>query len=198
MSATCEFAVNATRLGLLRVAPLGLEFPGRQGGPQSPAIIDVRGAAANLPLRTLVVSRLATAVLDYPFDAVIAGVSRGGLVLGAMLALLTGRPFVAVLPEGPRASGLKRAVEGDVSGQKVVLFDNVLTTGGSLRDAANQILAAGGQVVGAMVVARYGSLPQLRFPVSSLTSLAELVIAAHELGNLTDAQRNEILKKIAP
>jgi orotate phosphoribosyltransferase len=175
---TARLARRAVALGLLRLAPEGQPFPGRRGGLPMPALIDVRAIAANLPLRALVIGALLDALSEYPSDAVIGGLSRGGLVLGGQLAVVAGRPFVAVLPEGARASGLQRAVEGDVNNRDVVLFDNVVTTGASLRAAAAHVVDAGGIVAGALVVGTYGRLPRLPFKVHTLLTLNDLLRAA--------------------
>ena len=168
--------------GLLVACCSERSFPGRNGGTASDYIIDVRGAASNLPLRGILLGALGDGLSNFSQSAVVGGVSRGGLVFGSMLALVVSRGFVAVLPDGPRASGLCRAVEGVVLGRKVVLFDNIVGSGRSLLDAAGHVAAAGGAVVGAMVVGCYGVVPALPFPVISLLNLADLVDAAREAG----------------
>jgi orotate phosphoribosyltransferase len=190
-----RFARRAVQFGLLLIAPDGEIFPGRQGGPAGEVLIDARGVSASLALRTLVLGALANALLEFGENTVVGGVSRGGLVLGAQLALLAGRPFASILPEGPRESGARRAVEGDVSRRDVVLFDNITTSGDSLRRASVHATSAGGRVVGALVVGTYGTVPSMAFPVRTITNLDELVEAAHELGLLSSARRNRILGK---
>src|SRR4051812_40405454 len=123
-------------LGLLAISPEDRPFRGRKGGPPSEVLIDVRGAASNVPLRSVLFGALMNELATFCLDASIGGVSRGGFVFGSPLAWVSGRPFVGVLPDGPRDSGLQRAVEGVVINRKVVLIDNVLTGGGSLRAAA--------------------------------------------------------------
>lgn len=180
--------------GLLVFSPEDRPFPGRKGGPPSEVLMDVRGASSNVPLRGVLLGALANELSRFPLDAVIGGVSRGGYVFGSMLAVVAGRPFAGVLPDGHRASGLQRAVEGMVVNRRVVLVDNVVTCGGSLLEAAGHVAAVGGTVVGGLVIGFYEAPPSLPFPVIGLFTLADLVNAAHEVGLLNTARRNRILK----
>jgi len=190
MSARTQLARRAVDLGILRVAPAGQEFPGRRGGPPAKALMDVRAVASNAPLQTLIIGALLHALGDFPAGAVLGGLSRGGLVLGAQLALVARRSFVAVLPEGPRASGLQRAVEGDVTDRDVVLFDNVLNSGASLRDAAAHVERAGGRVAGALVVGTYQKPRRLPFKVRSLFGFNDLLRAASSSTRQTNHNPN--------
>jgi orotate phosphoribosyltransferase len=99
-----------------------------------------------------------------------------------------------VLPEGPRTSGLQRAVEGNVHGQVVVLFDNVASTGTSIHDAARQVAKAGGTVAGALVISTYDAVLSLSFPLRILLNFRDLINAAHEAGTINTARRNRILR----
>lgn len=179
---------------MLAVSPPWRQFPGRKGGLPSEFIMDVRGAASNLALRGILLGALADGLSCFPLNSVVGGIKSGGLVLGAMLALVVSREFVTVLPEGPRASGLQRAVEGSVLHRDVVLFDNVVSTGKSLVDASSHVAGAGGKAVGALVVGSYDAPPELPFPIISLLTLTDLVEAAHEVGLISTARRNQIVK----
>jgi orotate phosphoribosyltransferase len=187
-------ARKAVDLGLLVFSPAGRPFPARRGGSPSEVIIDVRGAAGNLTLRSLLLGSLLCELSKFPAEAVIGGVSRGGIVFGAQLALVAGRPFVTVLPEGVRSSGLRRSVEGNVQELTVVLFDNVATTGQSLRDAGREVAHAGGTVAGALVISSYDEIPSLSFPFHQLFEFRDLVNAEHEAGKIDTSRRNNLLK----
>jgi orotate phosphoribosyltransferase len=191
-----QLALTAVQLGLLRIAPEGQPFPGRNGGPSHEAIMDVRGAASCLPLRSFLLGGLLNEICNFPAGVIVGGVSRGGLVLGSQLALIAGRSFVTILPEGPRAAGLQRSIEGQVEAQSVILFDNVASSGSSLGDAARQVINAGGNVAGALVVGTYGTIPPLPFPLHVLLSFRGLIEAAHEAGIINNARRNKILSTI--
>lgn len=190
-----RLAKECVERGLLVFSPEGRPFPGRKGGGPSEVLMDLRGAASVLPLRGILLEALAADVAGYPAEVSIGGVKSGGYVFGAMLALMSGRPFVGVLPDGPRSSGLQRAVEGEVCSRPVLLVDNVVTCGKSLFDAAGHVADAGGTVAGALVIGFYDTPPRLPFPVTGLFTLADLVSAAREVGLIDTARHDRILRK---
>ena len=88
-----------------------------------------------------------------------AGVQRlAGPVLGAVplvtaLSLETGLPMVIVRTEGAKAYGTARQIEGTLqAGERVLLIEDVVTTGGAALSAVDELRAAGAEVVGALVV----------------------------------------------
>lgn len=77
----------------------------------------------------------------------LAGPALGGVPLATAVALLTGIPFVIVRAE-TKTHGTARSIEGSLSaGDRVVVLEDVVTTGGQAVRAARQIEAAGGQVI---------------------------------------------------
>jgi orotate phosphoribosyltransferase len=186
----------AVQNDLLVISAAKARFPGRKGSEGVDVIVDVRSSAANLPLRTFLLGSLQQELLRFKPDSLIAGISRGGVMLGAQLALIAGRGYATVLPEGPRPSGLQRAVEGKVRDKTVILFDNVVSTGGSVKDAVAQIERAGGAVEAAIVIANYGPVPRFDFPFVSLFSVRELVNAAYESGLISTTRHKTILERL--
>ena len=186
---TRSSALKAVRLGLLRFAPVSKPFPGRHGAKPVEFLVDSRAAAANLPLREVIVAELLQ-TLDY-FEAieVVVGVSRSGVIWGCLAAWSKNLPFAVVLPEGPRKSGLQRAVEGEIWGKTIVLIDNFVRTGNSLDAAAHYAGLAGGRVVGATVLVGK-SRTTSPVPVTPVWTLAEVMSASLELG-LIDAETHE-------
>jgi orotate phosphoribosyltransferase len=88
-----------------------------------------------------------------------AGVQRlAGPVLGAVplvtaLSLETGLPMVIVRTEGAKEYGTARQIEGALeAGERVLLIEDVVTTGGAALSAVDSLRAAGADVVGALVV----------------------------------------------
>jgi len=172
---TNETAIRAVHLGLLRLAPQDSPFPGRKGN-EKPYIIDARGAGTNIKLRLLIVSLLSDLLQTYePFD-VIGGVSKSGVTWGSWLAWDKRAAYATVLPDGPRTSGLQRSVEGDVRGKRVVLVDNWVRTGESLSQAIEQVSIAGGEVVGAVAIARHEA-SSVGFKLSTIWTDSELLEA---------------------
>jgi len=84
------------------------------------------------------------------FD-VATGVETAGIPIATLISLKTGVPMVYVR-SGERGYGTGRLVEGELeAGSRVVIVDDVLTTGGSIMSAAKAISALGGRVAYALV-----------------------------------------------
>jgi orotate phosphoribosyltransferase len=76
----------------------------------------------------------------------LAGPALGGIPLATAVALETGLPFVIVRPE-PKVHGTARTIEGRLeNGDRVVVIEDVVTTGGQAASAARSVEAAGGRV----------------------------------------------------
>ncbi len=84
-----------------------------------------------------------------PEDAeILAGLELGGVPIATAMSLECGLPAVFVRKEA-KAYGTCLAVEGgDVDGRKVVLVEDVITTGGAVADGAGLVEQAGAQVIG--------------------------------------------------
>lgn len=84
------------------------------------------------------------------FD-VVAGVETAGIPIATLISHKTGMPMVFVRSRG-REHGTGRLVEGELrEGSRVVIVDDVLTTGGSILKATEAIGLAGGEVAYALV-----------------------------------------------
>ena len=82
-----------------------------------------------------------------PETARLAGPALGGVPLATAVALETGIPFVIVRPEA-KAYGTARTIEGRIAPRdRVVVLEDVVTTGGQAVRAARTVEAAGGQVI---------------------------------------------------
>ena len=76
------------------------------------------------------------------FDSLVA-VPTGGLVIGSALAIETVKPLIYVRDK-PKDYGTTKSIEGKIfSGMKVVLIDDVITTGNSVINAIKQLKDAG-------------------------------------------------------
>ncbi len=192
MSASARAAVL---LNLLRFAPPGRDFPGRNGAPGIPVLADIRGALSNMPLRNLIVHELgAILAKDFAEAEVVSGVAKAGICWAAMLADRAKMPAAVVNLDGPRASGLQRQVEGDVAGRRVLLIDNLIAFGGSLRQAAGVVAGAGGEVIGALtVIADPGA--HLEFEIRSLWTQRELIDAAFDVGRIDGEVHRRLTQK---
>ena len=92
-------------------------------------------------------------------DAV-AGVATGAIAQGALVADTLGLPYVYVRST-PKDHGLENLIEGNLKpGQKVVVIEDLISTGGSSLKAVQAIRNAGCEVVGMAAIFTYG------FPVA--------------------------------
>lgn len=82
----------------------------------------------------------------------IAGMELGGVPLATALSLKTGLPFV-IVRKGKKGYGIDRSIEGDLtSGEKVVIVEDIATTGAQALLAAKTIEEAGAKVSGIVYV----------------------------------------------
>ena len=130
-------------------------------GWKSPFYCDNRKTLAFPALRTFVKLELARLVAEkYPEADAIAGVATGAIAQGALVADVLGLPFAYVRSK-PKDHGMTNLIEGDLhEGQKVVVVEDLISTGGSSLKAVEALRKNGCQVVGMVASYTYG------FPVA--------------------------------
>ncbi len=85
----------------------------------------------------------------------IAGVATGAIAMGALVADTMGLPYVYVRST-PKDHGLENLIEGNLKpGQKVVVIEDLISTGGSSLKAVEAIRNAGCEVVGMAAIFTY-------------------------------------------
>lgn len=122
----------------------------------------------------------------YEFD-VVAGVAVGGIPLAVAVSLEKQRPFVIVRKE-EKGHGKAGRIIGDVEGRRVLLVEDVTTSGGSALEAVRALRAAGGIVDLAVTVVdrEAGAAARLEKEGVRLDALArasEILTAAEENSN---------------
>jgi orotate phosphoribosyltransferase len=86
----------------------------------------------------------------------IAGVATGAIAQGAMVAEELHLPFVYIRAT-PKDHGLENLIEGDLKpGSKVVVIEDLISTGGSSLKAVDAVRNAGCDVVGMVAIFTYG------------------------------------------
>ena len=92
----------------------------------------------------------------FPEAEVVAGVATGAIAQGALVADELGLPFVYVRSK-PKDHGLENLIEGELEpGRKVVVVEDLISTGGSSLKACEAIRRAGGEVAGMVASYTYG------------------------------------------
>ena len=118
-------------------------------GWNSPIYTDNRKTLSYPDIRSFIKIEISRLILENFGDAeVIAGVATGAIAQGALVADLLGLPYVYVR-SSPKDHGLENLIEGNIKdGQKVVVIEDLVSTGGSSLKAVDAIRNAGGEVDG--------------------------------------------------
>jgi orotate phosphoribosyltransferase len=127
-------------------------------GWRSPIYCDNRVVLSHPAARTAVRDGLAqTLTALYGRPDVVVGVATGAIAQGALVADVLGLPFAYVRPKA-KEHGLGNRIEGRVDpGMRVVVIEDLISTGGSSLAAVDALRSeAGAQVVGMVAVFTYG------------------------------------------
>ena len=123
---------------------------------------------------------------------VVAGVESAGIPHSSALAFASGKPSVFVRKD-IKDHGLGRRVEGgDVSGRRVVLVEDMVTTGGSSLSAVEALRAAGATVASCLAIITYGfagtfeTFEAAGVSLSVLTTFEAVLHEAIERGSLDE------------
>ena len=150
-----DFAARLLQVNAIKLQPNG-PFTWASGW-KSPFYCDNRRTLSFPQLRSFIKLELAHAVLEhFPQADVVAGVATGAIAQGALVADVLQLPFVYVRSK-PKDHGLENLIEGDLkAGQKVVVIEDLISTGGSSLKAVEAIRKAGCEVVGMVAAYTYG------------------------------------------
>ncbi|MDX2003313.1 MAG: orotate phosphoribosyltransferase [Chitinophagales bacterium] len=126
-------------------------------GWKSPIYCDNRVTLSDPSIRTYIKEQLADLVRENFFEVdIIVGVATAGIAQGALVADYLQLPFAYVRPE-PKTHGLGKQIEGAVeAGQKVVLIEDLISTGGSSIKAIQPLVNVGCEVLGVAAIFDYG------------------------------------------
>ena len=126
-------------------------------GMKSPIYCDNRVTLSYPQIRTYIRQAYSECVLDYfGRPDVIAGVATGGIAQGALVAEELGIPFIYVRSEA-KSHGMTNQIEGHFeAGQKVVVIEDLISTGGSSLKAVTALREAGLEVKGLVAIFTYG------------------------------------------
>ncbi|THG47027.1 MULTISPECIES: orotate phosphoribosyltransferase [Muribaculum] len=130
-------------------------------GWNSPIYTDNRKTLSYPELRNFIKIELCRVIMEnFTAPDAVAGVATGAIAQGALVADELGLPYVYVRST-PKDHGLENLIEGTLKpGQKVVVIEDLVSTGGSSLKAVEAIRNAGCEVVGMVAIFTYG------FPVA--------------------------------
>jgi orotate phosphoribosyltransferase len=126
-------------------------------GWKSPIYCDNRKTLSYPEVRSYIRDSFAAKVKElYPEAEMIAGVATGAIAHGALVAEKLGLPFIYVRSEA-KSHGLGNQIEGYYEkGQKVVVIEDLISTGGSSLNAVKALREAGCEVLGMVAIFSYG------------------------------------------
>jgi orotate phosphoribosyltransferase len=148
----------ASRLLQIEAIKLNYKSPFTwSSGWKSPIYCDNRLALSYPEIRTFIKEHLSNAIKKHFSKAeCIAGVATAGIPQGALVADNLSLPFIYVRPK-PKEHGMGNLIEGKITkGQKVVLVEDLISTGGSSLKAAQAVREAGFDVIGMVAIFTYG------------------------------------------
>jgi orotate phosphoribosyltransferase len=191
MSTQKQFAEKLLQIKALQI---NLQQPYKwASGWNSPVYCDNRKVLSYPFVRDYVKSELANMIMDrFPEADVIAGVATAGIAHGVMAADLLKLPFVYVRSK-PKEHGMGNQIEGVLqAGQKVVVVEDLISTGKSSLEVVEALRAAGAEVVGMCGLFTYG------FPVAD-EAFEKAGVPLHTISNYTALMEvAEDLQLVAP
>jgi orotate phosphoribosyltransferase len=130
----------------------------------------------------------------YPKAEAIAGVATGAIAHGVLVAEALKLPFIYVRAK-PKGHGLENLIEGDIQpGTKVVIIEDLVSTGSSSLAAAEAIRNYGAEVLGMLAIFTYNFSQATRnfedagIELTTLSNYNLLLKLAYDSGEITDKQ----------
>ncbi|AND79453.1 orotate phosphoribosyltransferase [Streptococcus pantholopis] len=170
-------------------------------GIKSPIYTDNRITLSYPETRTLIENGFVDVIKQhFPEVDVIAGTATAGIPHGAIIADKMNLPF-AYIRSKPKDHGAGNQIEGRVTkGQKMVIIEDLISTGGSVLEAAAAAKKEGADVLGVVAIFTY-QLPQAEqnfaeagIKLRTLSNYTELIKVAKVQGYI-DARGLQLLKR---
>jgi len=150
-----QIALSLLQVGAVRLQP---ENPFKwASGWNSPIYCDNRLTLSFPEVRTAIKEALTVLIQQkFPLAEGIAGVATAGIPQGALVADALKIPFLYVRPK-PKEHGMANLIEGKITpGQKVVVVEDLISTGGSSLKSVEALKNAGFEVLGMVGIFTYG------------------------------------------
>lgn len=170
-------------------------------GIKSPIYCDNRLTLSDVTVRSRVEAGLAETVRTrFPEAEILMGTSTAGIAHAAITAALLGLPM-GYVRSGSKDHGRGNRIEGRLErGQKVVVIEDLISTGGSCIEVVEALREAGGEVLGVASIFTYGMrkgldrLEAARVVNYSLSNLDALVEVAAAEGYIRPEDKARLLK----
>ena len=163
-------------------------------GWKSPFYCDNRKTLSYPELRSFVKLETARIIMErFPEVDAIAGVATGAIPQGALVADALAKPFVYVRSK-PKDHGLENLIEGELKpGMKVVVVEDLISTGGSSLKAVEAIRLNGCDVIGMVAAYTYGfavaekAFKEAKVTLVTLTNYEAVVAEALATGYIKES-----------
>ncbi len=169
-------------------------------GMLSPIYCDNRVALSHPGVRTFLKNALATKSRTFAEFDVVAGVAMAGVPHGALLADVLEKPFVYVRSSA-KDHGRRNQIEGELKpGQRVLVVEDLISTGGSCLLAVDALRELGAEVVGVLAIFQYGftkadtAFAEKGVDFQTLTNYDALVQEAVRTGYVSESDLNTLKK----
>ena len=169
-------------------------------GIKSPVYCDNRLTLTSVKVRTDVETSLAEVIKEnYPDVEVLMGTSTAGIAHAAITAHLMELPM-GYVRSGAKDHGRQNQIEGKLdSGQKVVVVEDLISTGGSVIEVVNTLREAGAVVLGIVSIFTYGMkkgldrLKEADVKNISLTNFDCIAEVAAEIGYIKESDISRLI-----
>ena len=170
-------------------------------GIKSPIYCDNRVTLSYPNIRTFIRQEYAESVIDsFGKPDVIAGVATGGIAQGALVAQELGLPFIYIRSEAKK-HGMGNQIEGYFEeGQKVVVIEDLISTGGSSLKAVEALREAKLEVKGLVAIFTYGfkvaedNFTNAKCPYRTLTNYDILLDHAKATNLISEDEAKSLLE----
>ena len=192
-NAQIEVAKRLLAIDTIKIQP-NIPFTWASGW-KSPIYCDNRKVLSFPETRTFIYSQFVQLIRQkYPQAEAIAGVATGAIAHGVLVAEALQLPFIYVRSK-PKGHGLENLIEGDIQpGTKVVIIEDLISTGGSSISAAEAIRNFGAEVLGMLAIFTYNfplaaqNFEDANIELTTLSNYNILLKLAYESGEITDLQ----------
>ncbi len=170
-------------------------------GWKSPIYCDNRKILSYPETRTFIRDKFVEIIKKkYPQAEVIAGVATGAIAHGVLIAEKLGLPFIYVRSK-PKGHGLENLIEGDLKpDQKVVVIEDLVSTGESSLKAAEAVNNFGGKVIGMLSIFTYNfdvakeKFKKANIELTPLSNYQVLIDTALEAGEISKDQIETLME----